>query len=492
MPDHIDLSDIRPRLPGRENPDGLAYGNLNYQPNVNALQHICDKIYARTNEGIKYGKIIAMKNGAKQKAEITLNADAANLEAHANALNGVSMPQLGNTKVFFVERLRMYVAVESEFYKRHSKALKGIADNAWYSHHIEMKIFDGELRYAQKTLLILITGNGRAAVQRVKAEIDECVTDDAIMGQRKKANMPRQRRYIYLNTVREFRLAVNDGGIERLKKFYGDGAVVLDEEHDPPRITITSADGKLEKAKDLVFKTHAKGADVGECVVCVEEDVELFKVPGCDHASCGTCLNEYCRINSSNHLPLQCVSGGRNCNTLLPIRWLKEHLSPITYRSLFENAVAGKSQQDPANFVHCAGPDCDQYLATVKGVSKIICPKCLTANCTTCKTQYHFGETCEESQRRRDPQDAALQQYLERIGGKLCPRCDTPGIRIDGCFHIECPSCRVHYCWLCLAHFNTMGESYEHMDRAHGGPFGGRLDEEERLRMELAWLREEE
>ena len=151
MPDHIDLSDIRPRLPGRESPDGLAYGNLNYQPNVNALQHICDKIYARTTEGIKYGKIIAMKNGAKQKAEITLNADAANLEAHANALNGVSMPQLGNTKVFFVERLRMYVAVERDFYKRHSKALKGIADNAWYSHHIEMKIFDGELRYAQKT-----------------------------------------------------------------------------------------------------------------------------------------------------------------------------------------------------------------------------------------------------------------------------------------------------------------------------------------------------
>ena len=492
MPDHIDLSDIRPRLPGRENPDGLAYGNLNYQANTNAIQHICDKICARTNESIKYSKIIPMKNGASQKAEIALNAEAANLDAHANALNGVSIPQLGDTKVFFVERLRMYVAVESDFYKRRSKTLKGIADRAWDSHRIEVKVFDGELRYSKSNFLILIVGNGRAAVKQVKAEIDGCVTEDALMGQRKKANMPRQMRYIYLNTVREFRLAVNNGGIERLKKFYGDGAIVLDEEHDPPRITITSADGKLEKAKDLVFSTHSKDADVGECLICAEEDAELFKAPGCDHASCGTCLNEYCRINSSNHLPLKCVSGGRNCNTLLPIGWLKEHLSPVTYRSLFENAVAGKCQQDPDNFVRCAEHDCDQYLAIIKGVNKIICPKCLTVNCTTCKTQYHFGETCEESQTRRDPQNEALERYLERIGGKLCPRCNTPSIRIDGCFHIECPSCRVHYCWLCLAHFNTMAESYAHMDSAHEGPFGGRLEEQAMLRMELAWLNEEE
>jgi 2-oxoglutarate dehydrogenase complex dehydrogenase (E1) component-like enzyme len=146
MPDHIDLSDIRPRLPGRENPDGLAYGNLNYQPTINALQHICDKIFARTNESIKYGRIVAMKNGAKQKAEITLAAEAANLEAHANALNGVKIPQLGNTKISVVERLRMHVAVESALYKRRSKTLQGIADRAWDSHRVEVKIFDGELR----------------------------------------------------------------------------------------------------------------------------------------------------------------------------------------------------------------------------------------------------------------------------------------------------------------------------------------------------------
>jgi hypothetical protein len=490
-PDHIDLSDIRPRLPGRENPDGLAYGNLNYPANANALLPICNKIRRRTNESIKYVKIIPMKNGAKKKAEFVLHADAANLEAHANALNGITIPQFGLTKFFFVERLRIHVAVESEFYKRRSKTLKGIADRAWDSRRIEMKIFDGELRYARTTFLILIDGSGRAAVQRVKAEIDDCVTEHALRGQQRNPELPKGRRSIFLNTVREFRLATDFGGIERLKKFYGEGTVELDEQHDPPRITIITSGGKLEKARDLVFKPHPKDADVGECHICIEEDVELLKVPGCGHASCGTCLNQSCSTNSANHLPLKCFSDG-NYDNLLPIRWLKEHLLPVTYRSLFENAVEGQCQQDPDNFVHCTGHDCDQHLAIIKGVSKIICPKCLTVNCTTCKTRYHFGETCEQNQLRRNPHNEALQRYLERIGGKLCPRCSTPGIRIDGCFHIECPSCKVHYCWLCLADFDNMGDSYAHMDEAHGGPFGGRLNEEERLRMELALLGEED
>jgi hypothetical protein len=489
MPDHVDLSDIRPRLLNGENPNGLAYGNLSYPPNVDALHHICGRICARTNERIKYRKIVSVKNSVKQKAEITLHAEAANLAVHANALDGIILPELGRSKVFFAERLRLYIAVESEFYKRRDKTIKGIADRAWNMHHIEVKIFDGELRYSQNTFLILITGNGRTAVQQVKAEIDECVTEYAIMGLQREAGVPKQRRYIYLNTVSEFRKAVNDGGLERLKKFYGDETVVFEEELDPPRITINMRDSKLDKAKAVLFKTRPRDSDVGACPICTEENVELLKAPGCDHQSCRECLDDYCSITSLDHLPLKCFSD-LECGTVLPIRWLKEHLSPVTYRSLFENAIAGQCRQNPDAFVHCAGQDCSRYLAVIKGVNKVICPTCITVNCTSCRTQYHFGETCEESQSRRDPHEEALDQYLAEIGGKLCPRCNTPGVRVDGCFHIECPSCKVHYCWLCLAHFETVGEAYGHMDRAHGGPFGGRLEEQERILFEQAWLDE--
>lgn len=136
MPKSMELSDIRPRLPQGENPDGVAYSNLSYPANTNALQHICDKLIARTGETIKYHKQIEVKDNMKQKAEIFLDAEAANLAAHAKALNGVTIPELGNSKVFFLERLRLYIAIENELYKRRSKTLKGIADRAWNAHHI--------------------------------------------------------------------------------------------------------------------------------------------------------------------------------------------------------------------------------------------------------------------------------------------------------------------------------------------------------------------
>lgn len=56
-----------------------------------------------------------------------------------------------------------------------------------------MKNFDGELSYEQTTFLILTTGNRRAAVQQVKAEIDECIADDANNTKRDNAAALRSR-----------------------------------------------------------------------------------------------------------------------------------------------------------------------------------------------------------------------------------------------------------------------------------------------------------
>jgi hypothetical protein len=481
IPPNVELADITPYLPQREEPDGTGFSNLSYQANLNALEHICNKISARTSEQIKYRRSIEVNDGRKQKAEITLQAEAANLAAHAKALDGIILPELGNSKVFFVERLRLYVAIESDIYKRRSKTMKGIADRAWKTHHIEMEIFDGELRHAQNTFLILITGNGRDAVKKVKAEIDGCIAADAIKGLQREAGLPVTKCNIYLNTVRELRQAVNGGGLDRLRKYYGDGAVSFKEEADVPSITVTSLGGKVDKAKEVLFREYAKGTDVGESPICAEENVKLLKGPDCEHSSCETCLDDYCTTNISAALPLRCFSD-RECSNIYPIRWLEQTLSPVAYRALFEGVIAAQCQQDPNHFVRCAGPDCDQHLATTKRTNKTTCPVCLNVNCTTCKTQFHFGETCEESQSRRDPHEVALGQYLAGVGGKLCPRCDTPGIRINGCFHIECPVCKAHYCWLCLVAFPGMGDAYAHMDRTHGGPYGGPGDAQERDR----------
>jgi hypothetical protein len=41
----------------------------------------------------------------------------------------------------------------------------------------------------------------------------------------------------------------------------------------------------------------------------------------------------------------------------------------------------------------------------------------------------------------------ALQYVLEN--GQRCPNCQTGVERIEGCFHMKCPTCATHFCYEC-------------------------------------------
>ena len=471
VPDKMQLPDIMTLLPpdAKLDSEKINFSPLSYPMSLDALTPIREKIHARTGENIKHCKPIDVENGSKMKAEITLDAEALNLSEHAKALDGVILPSLGNTKVFFAERLHLYLAIDSSLYERRSKNLKGISSRAWSEHHIAVKIFDGDLRYRQSTYLISIKGNGRAAVLKVKAEIDKCIFADTTHGLQLDAGRVPRRHVIQLNLTKQYK-QVTEGGLERLREFCGEGAVVFDDNPDLPCITIETTDDKFDQAKALLFQEKpAKGDNTGACAICAEEDVVLLKTPGCGHTCCEQCLNTYCTTDVAAQLPLRCFSSV-DCSTFMPIHWLEEHLSPAAYQSLFADVIAAQCKQNPDQFVQCAGLDCSTHLAVSKKASnKVICPTCLTVNCTNCKAQYHYDETCEASKARRDPQDEALRLHLAATGGKLCPQCHTPSVKIEGCYHVECPLCRVHYCWLCLAQFPIMGAVYAHMEAAHGG-----------------------
>jgi len=475
----IQLPDIMAFLPPDAAPDKSVFSELSYPASLDATLPIREKIAACTGERIKDLKTIDVENESKRKAEITLHAEALDLSQHAKALDGVVLSELGNTKVFFAERLHLYLAIHSSLYERRSKNLKGIGNRAWSDHHIVVKIFDGDLRYRQSTYLISIKGNSRAAVQQVKAEIDKCIFADITHGLQLQSGQLPRRHVIQLNLPKQHKQAT-EGGLDRLRKYCGEDAVVFDDNSDLPSITIGTPDAKFDKAKSLLFQEKpAEGDDTGECHICTEEDVVLLKTPGCNHTCCEQCLNTYCTTDVAAQLPLRCFSTA-GCNTFLPIHWLEEHLSPVAYQSLFADVIAARCKQNPDRFVQCAGPDCSTHLAvSQKSDKKVICPTCLTVNCTSCKMQYHFDETCEASKARRDPQDDALQRHLDATGAKLCPQCHNPSVKIDGCVHMVCPVCMVHYCWLCLEQFPAMGETYAHMQAVHGGYFEHNPEENE-------------
>jgi hypothetical protein len=56
---------------------------------------------------------------------------------------------------------------------------------------------------------------------------------------------------------------------------------------------------------------------------------------------------------------------------------------------------------------------------------------------------------------------------LEDSFKKKCPRCAVNVHKDGGCNHITCP-CGCHWCYACLAGFDTPDEVYRHMNKEHG------------------------
>jgi hypothetical protein len=61
-----------------------------------------------------------------------------------------------------------------------------------------------------------------------------------------------------------------------------------------------------------------------------------------------------------------------------------------------------------------------------------------------CETKYpwiaSYSQFCQHD-------GAALQYILEN--GQRCPNCSTGVERIEGCFHMKCPTCATHFCYEC-------------------------------------------
>lgn len=57
------------------------------------------------------------------------------------------------------------------------------------------------------------------------------------------------------------------------------------------------------------------------------------------------------------------------------------------------------------------------------------------------------------------------------MGIKTCPNCSAYTQKNEGCNHMTCKSCSIHYCWKCLAQFKNGNECMQHVISVHGSLF---------------------
>ena len=125
----------------------------------------------------------------------------------------------------------------------------------------------------------------------------------------------------------------------------------------------------------------------------------------------------------------------------------------------------------------CRHPGCNYTQAYFPdGQSDMICQMCSRRTCIRCDTVPHPGISCSEQDVRKeakistDPDHIATKKFMASET-KICPNCEVPGIRYEGCAHLTCefsgvfqffvrrsmsnlspgPKCSHEYCWECLA-----------------------------------------
>jgi hypothetical protein len=100
--------------------------------------------------------------------------------------------------------------------------------------------------------------------------------------------------------------------------------------------------------------------------------------------------------------------------------------------------------------LYCPRPTCSVFLgSTADHLDNVVCPRCATEVCVTCKQTVHPGEACGESLAVQQVKALAREQHWQ-----TCPGCAQIIDLQQGCYHMTC-RCRMEFCYVCAARWKT-------------------------------------
>ena len=266
---------------------------------------------------------------------------------------------------------------------------------------------------------------------------------------------------------------------ERTMSFIGDSSA----RH---LVNLTLAQCKSERA----IPHHPRPS----CPICTYDVFDPFLLQ-CGHVYCVDCIVHM--LTSATTFPAHCIKP--DCTHIIPLSTIQILLDSQQFLAFLRSSFKAHVDERPHIYQHCPTRDCTQIYRTpgvpisapptpVDGprIPEIQCPSCLLVLCPSCHTFAHPSITCTEQVMAQAQQQAErlFSTYRTSAGVKSCPRCHRPVEKAEGCSHIECPMCGIHYCWECLETFegnNAVRDVYRHIRMEHG-LLGGR-EEEDLIRM---------
>ncbi|VDL79120.1 unnamed protein product [Nippostrongylus brasiliensis] len=127
-----------------------------------------------------------------------------------------------------------------------------------------------------------------------------------------------------------------------------------------------------------------------------------------------------------------------------------------------------------SSLIRCPTADCLAIFSAEELSKKSVlkCEACKHSRCTSCMMEPHEGVSCEVYANLRMDEAASLRAYLEQHQGKV-RECPAPGCgalieKEEGCNHVKCSVCGVHFCWTCGFMDEAQSKVYGHLRDEHG------------------------
>lgn len=185
------------------------------------------------------------------------------------------------------------------------------------------------------------------------------------------------------------------------------------------------------------------------CAVCLSPvDADMLQLD-CGHIYCRGCLVQWFSLQiNENKLDLVCTA------CMLPVeRWILEAVLPPEVMEKYDRFDLQRTLEREFNLFNCPNAACRNIVAAPDGAKCIQCPECKKEYCMECKVEWHRGINCakyKEWAAENKDADALTLVFLQRGGGKQCPKCRVWIEKNQGCDHMTCRKCKYQFWWSTL------------------------------------------
>lgn len=177
------------------------------------------------------------------------------------------------------------------------------------------------------------------------------------------------------------------------------------------------------------------------------------------HSQCVNCYRGYliARMDTGmNCIKTQCPEEG--CPIILPEEIFERLLSKDKFKLYQMHLIRSYVDWNRDNHKWCPGKDCEMAVHKTSMSEERVnvdCSSCHKAFCFDCGRQNHEPVDCsviEQWELRTGNKEEDAEKWI-KFNTKPCPKCKTPVAKDKGCMHMECPTCKYEWCWMCLGSY---------------------------------------